>query len=63
MLQMVSTQLGGSQKALIELNKKGHNAGRLRFARYDDFRTFTYNQSGFEITRHGNTDLLYLSKT
>src|SRR3989344_3272630 len=62
MLQMVSTQLEGSEKALIELNKKGYKTGKLRFARYNEFRTFTYNQSGYKLEKHGNQDLLYLSK-
>jgi len=62
MLQMVSTQLGGSQKSLIELDKKGHKVGSLKFARYEEYRTFTYNQSGYKLEQHGNTDLLWLSK-
>ncbi|HZS73331.1 MAG TPA: helix-turn-helix domain-containing protein [Candidatus Nitrosotalea sp.] len=49
MLQMISTQLEGSQKALIELNKKGYKVGSLKFARYDEYRTFTYNQSGYKL--------------
>ena len=62
MLQMVSTQLEGSEKAIIELNKKGHKTGQLRFARYNEYRTFTYNQSGYKLEKHGNQDLLYFSK-
>lgn len=62
MLQSVSTQIDGAQKALVELNKKGHHTGQLRFTRYHEYRTFTYNQSGFKLERHGNTDLLHLSK-
>jgi putative transposase len=62
MLQMVSTQIEGSEKALIELSKKGHNTGQLRFARYNEFRTFTYNQSGYNLEVHGDKTLLYLSK-
>lgn len=58
MLQMVSTQLEGAEKALIELNKKGYKTGQLRFARYNEFRTFTYNQSGFKL----NNNKLFLSK-
>ncbi len=58
MLQMVSTQLEGAEKSLIELNKKGHKTGQLRFARYHEYRTFTYNQSGFEI----KDGFLHLSK-
>ncbi|MFQ5497571.1 MAG: RNA-guided endonuclease InsQ/TnpB family protein [Nitrosopumilus sp.] len=62
MLQMVSTQIEGSEKALIELSKKGHKTGQLKFARYNEFRTFTYNQSGYKLETHGDKTLLYLSK-
>jgi len=62
MLQMVSTQIEGSEKTLIELSKKGHKTGQLRFARYNEFRTFTYNQSGYKLEIHGDKTLLYLSK-
>jgi putative transposase len=62
MLQMVSTQLEGAEKSLIELSKKGHKTGQLRFVRYNEFRTFTYNQSGYNLEVHGDKTLLYLSK-
>ncbi|QLH09673.1 RNA-guided endonuclease InsQ/TnpB family protein [Candidatus Nitrosotenuis sp. DW1] len=62
MLQMISTQIDGAQKALIQLRKNGNKTGTLRFSKHDEFQVFTYNQSGFDITRIGNTDLLYLSK-
>jgi putative transposase len=62
MLQMVSTQLESAEKSLIELNKKGHKIGKLRFARYNEFRTFTYNQSGYNLETHGDKILLHLSK-
>jgi len=62
MLQMVSTQLESAEKSLIELSKKGHNTGKLRFTRYGEYRTFTYNQSGYKLERHGDKTLLYLSK-
>jgi len=62
MLQMVSTQLEGAEKTLIELNKKGYKTGQLRFARYSEFRTFTYNQSGYKLETHGDKTLLCLSK-
>ena len=58
MLQMVSTQLEGAEKSLIEQSKKGHKTGQLRFARYNEFRTFIYNQSGFKL----NNNKLFLSK-
>ena len=62
MLQMVSTQLEGVEKSLIERSKKGHRIGQLRFARYNEFRTFTYNQSGFKLETQGDKTLLCLSK-
>ncbi|MEK0365840.1 MAG: RNA-guided endonuclease TnpB family protein, partial [Nitrosopumilus sp.] len=62
MLQSISTQIDGAQKALIELNKKGYKTGKLRFCRYNDYRTFTYNQSGFNLEIHSDKTLLYLSK-
>ncbi|MBI5147062.1 MAG: transposase [Thaumarchaeota archaeon] len=62
MLQMVSTQVAGSQKSLMELHKNGYKTGNLRFAKYDDYHTFTYNQSGFGIIKYGNSDLLHLLK-
>jgi putative transposase len=62
MLQMVSTQLQSAEKSLIELSKKGHNTGKLRFARYREYRTFTYNQSGYKFEQYGKQDYLYLSK-
>ncbi len=62
MLQMVSTKLEGSEKALIELNKKGCKIGTIKFARYSEYRTFTYNQSGYKLETHGGKTLLHLSK-
>ncbi len=62
MLQTVSTQIDGAQKALIELNKKGYKTGKLKFCRYYDYYTFTYNQSGFKLEKHGDKTLLHLSK-
>jgi len=58
MLQMISTRLEGAEKSLIEKSKKGHKTGKLRFARYNEFRTFTYNQSGFKL----DNNKLFLSK-
>ncbi|HEX9845968.1 MAG TPA: RNA-guided endonuclease TnpB family protein [Candidatus Nitrosotenuis sp.] len=61
MLQMVAVQIDGAQKALIRLRKNGHHAGDLRFARFSEYRTFTYNQSGFDI-RDGFLHLSKISK-
>lgn len=62
MLQMVSTKLDAAQKALNKLRKNGYRVGKIRFARYEQYRTFIYNQSGYKICRHGDKDLLWLSK-
>ena len=62
MLQAVSAQIDGAQKAIIELNKKGYHTGNLGFCRYHEYRTFTYNQTGFKLEQHDNTVLLHLSK-
>ena len=62
MLQSISTQLESAEKTLIELSKKGHHTGKLRFARYGEYRTFTYNQSGYKLEQCGKQDYLYLSK-
>jgi putative transposase len=59
---MVSTQLEGAEKSLIERSKVGYKTGQLRFARYNEYRTFTYSQSGYKLETHGDKTLLYLSK-
>jgi putative transposase len=58
MLQMISTQIDGAQKALKQLHENGKNTGSLKFKKYGEYRTFTYNQSGFKI----EDGFLYLSK-
>jgi putative transposase len=62
MLQMVGKQIAASIKALSVLKKKGHRTGKLHYLTHDRYNSFTYNQSGFKIERHGQTDLLWLSK-
>lgn len=58
MLQMISTQIESAQKSLIGLKKSGHPVGPLKFAKYSEYRTFTYNQSGFKLEK----SVLCLSK-
>lgn len=58
MLQMVSTQVNAAQKSLIQLRKNGHKSRNLKFARFSEYNTFVYNQSGFEL----NDDFLQLCK-
>lgn len=64
MLQIVSTQVAATNNSLQELGRKGYESGKseLNFIKKGEFRTFTYNQLGFKIERHGNTNLLWLSK-
>jgi putative transposase len=62
MLQMVGKQVAASAKALKVLRKNGHKVGKLHYMTHDEYNSFTYNQSGFKIEKHGNTDLLWLSK-
>jgi len=58
MLQMISTQVDGAQKSLVQKRKNGYKAGELKFARFSEYHIFTYNQSGFEI----KDGFLHLSK-
>lgn len=62
MLQMVIHKIDSSRRALKALQRNGHKTGKLHFIKHDEYNTFTYNQSGFKIERHGNTDMLWLSK-
>ncbi len=62
MLQMISTKIDSVQKTLIELRKKGYKTGKIKFIKYNEYRTFTYNQSGFNLEIHGDKTLLYLLK-
>jgi putative transposase len=58
MLQMVSTQIHSAEKALVVLAKKGYKTSNLKFALYNRYNTFVYNQSGFVI----KDGFLHLSK-
>lgn len=62
MLQMVVHKIDASRKSGFALGRNGHKVGKLVFAKEADYSSFTYNQSGFKIERHGKTDLLRLSK-
>jgi putative transposase len=62
-LQMVLHRLYSNLRALAELKKNGRKVGRLRFKGYGWFKSFTYNQSGFEIIEgHGKRRELWLPK-
>src|SRR5579875_1111345 len=50
MLQMVGKKIATANKALKALRKNGHKVGRLKYLHSEDYNSFTYNQSGFDIT-------------
>ncbi|SRR5579885_455336 len=60
MLQMVVHQIDVARSGLRVLSKRGKKTGKLKYA--EECNTFVYNQTGFKIERHGDTDLLWLSK-
>jgi putative transposase len=60
MLQMVVHQIDAARSALKILSKHGKKTGKLQYSK--ECNTFVYNQTGFKIQRHGDTDLLWLSK-
>jgi putative transposase len=62
-LQHEVYRLFSNLKALAKLKEKGKKVGRLRFKGNGWFKTFTYNQSGFELRKTGKRlDRLHLSK-
>jgi len=62
MLQMICHKIASARKTLVALRKNGFKVGKMCFIGREDYNSFVYNQSGFMIERHGNTDLLWLSK-
>ncbi|MGI0045806.1 MAG: RNA-guided endonuclease InsQ/TnpB family protein [Nitrosotalea sp.] len=62
MLQMIPHRIDSARRSLIEKKKRGYVVGQLQYAIRDEWNTFVYNQSGFSIEKHGNADLLWLSK-
>jgi putative transposase len=62
-LQHEVYRLFSNLKALAQLKKNGKKVGKLRFKGRGWFKTFTYNQSGFELMKTGKRlDRLRLSK-
>lgn len=47
--QMVAVQLDAAQKSIIQLQKDKNKTGKLKFAKFSNYTSFTYNQSGFSI--------------
>lgn len=62
MLQMVVHKIDSARKTLATLREKGYKTGNMHCLAHEEYNSFTYNQSGFKIERHGSTDLLWLSK-
>jgi putative transposase len=62
-LQHEVYRLFSNLRALAQLKKNGKKVGRLRFKGKGWFKTFTFNQSGFELRKTGKRlDWLRLSK-
>lgn len=62
-LQMVLKQLYDNLKSLSEQKKRGYEVGKLRFKGKGWYKTFEYNQSGFEVEETDTRlDILQLSK-
>jgi len=62
-LQMVLHQLYSNLRTLSRLKKNGKKVGKLRFKGKGWYKTFIYNQSGFQIIKTSKRlNLLYLSK-
>ena len=60
--QAAVMQIEDSIKALSELKERGYNVGSLNWKAPQDFRSFTYVQSGFEFDRKNGQPVLSLSK-
>jgi putative transposase len=61
-LQPTVMRLAHNIKALGKLKAKGYEVGQLRWKSPREFRSFTYNQSGFELDEKGGQTVLSLSK-
>jgi len=62
-LQMENQRLFANLSGLSARKKQGNQVGRLRFKGKNWFKTFTYNQSGFELTHlKAKKGILWLSK-
>jgi len=60
--QAAVMRIEDSVKALSELKQQGYNVGSLNWKAPEDFRSFTYVQSGFEFDRKNGQTVLSLSK-
>jgi putative transposase len=60
--QAAVMRIEGSIKALSELKERGYNVGSLNWKAPQEFRSFTYVQSGFEFDSKNGQPMLSLSK-
>jgi len=61
-LQPTVMRIAKNITALGKLKEQGYNVGELRWKSPREFRSFTYNQSGFELDEKGGQTVLSLSK-
>jgi putative transposase len=61
-LQTVVERLFDNLSSLSALKENGYNVGALRWKSPRNFRSFTYNQSGFKLDKKGGQTVLSLSK-
>jgi putative transposase len=61
-LQPTVMRIAKNTKALGKLKEQGYKVGELRWKSPHEFRSFTYNQSGFELDKKSGQTVLSLSK-
>ena len=61
-LQPTVMRIAKNINALGKLKQQGYTVGELRWKSPREFRSFTYNQSGFELDKKGGQTVLSLSK-
>ncbi|RQG96023.1 RNA-guided endonuclease InsQ/TnpB family protein [Natrarchaeobius chitinivorans] len=61
-LQTVVERLFDNLSSLSALKQNGYGVGQLKWKPPRDFRSFTYNQSGFKLDKKGGQTVLSLSK-
>ncbi|MEF8782055.1 MAG: transposase [Haloarculaceae archaeon] len=61
-LQPTVMRIAKNINALGRLKEQGYKVGELRWKSPREFRSFTYNQSGFELDKKGGQTVLSLSK-
>ena len=55
-LQMVAKRLSDNLSGLQQLKENGYNVGRLRWKSPTEYRSLTYNQSGFDVDKNTGRD-------